>query len=491
MYDCRKSDKSVVPKKFSNKPDNVGAERMEGRDLPKENKKQQNTLRTQHREGVLNELLLIHHKAKTDKKLKFTTLMHHIYNIDMLRLSYFEIKRDAAPGIDQETWATYGRNLETNLQDLSVKLKRGSYKAKAVRRVYIPKPDGKQRPLGVTALEDKIVQRAAVAVLNAIYETDFLGFSYGFRPKHSQHQALDALYVEMFTKKVNFIYDADIRDFFNMINREWLIKFIEHRIVDKRVVRLIQKWLNAGILEEGKIIYNEQGTPQGSSVSPLLANVFLHYIYDLWIQQWKERKARGDIIVTRFADDTVVGFQYKSDAQQFQTDLKERLHKFGLELHPDKTRLIEFGRFAAGNREKRGEEKPETFTFLGFTHICGKTRENGKFTILRQTIKKKMQKKLSEIKDELRKRMHHPIQEVGQWLKAVVTGHYRYYGIPGNFDAMNYFRHEISLRWKHSLKRRSQKGNITWVKMEKLIDRWLPKPRIYHKYPNERVGVTI
>jgi RNA-directed DNA polymerase len=264
MNGCRKSDKVVVPGKLSNKPDNVGAERVEGRTLPKENKKQQNMLRTQRREGVLNELLLIHQRAKSDKKLKFTTLMHHIYNIDMLRLSYLELKRDAAPGVDQETWATYGKELEINLQDLSERLKRGSYKAKAVRRVYIPKSDGKQRPLGVTALEDKIVQRAAVAVLNTIYETDFVGFSYGFRPKHSQHQALDALYVEMFTKKVNYVYDADIRDFFNKINREWLIKFIEHRIVDKRVVRLIQKWLNAGILEEGKIIYNDQGTPQGS-----------------------------------------------------------------------------------------------------------------------------------------------------------------------------------------------------------------------------------
>lgn len=491
MNDCRKSDKSVVPKKFSNKPDNVGAERMEGRDLPKENKKQQNTIRTQCRESVLNELLLIHHKAKTDKKLKFTALMHHIYNIDMLRLSYLEIKRNAAPGIDQETWATYGRELEMNLQTLSEKLKRGSYKAKAVRRVYIPKPDGKQRPLGVTAIEDKIVQRATVAVLNSIYEADFLGFSYGFRPKHNQHLALDALYVELITKKVNYVFDADIKDFFNKINREWLIKFIEHRIADKRVVRLIQKWLNAGILEEGKIIYNEQGTPQGSSISPLLANVFMHYIYDLWIQQWRKQKGRGTVIVVRFADDTVVGFQYESDAKQFQNELKKRLLKFGLELHPEKTRLIEFGRFAAENRKKRDEGKPETFTFLGFTHICGKTKKTGKFTIWRHTIKKKMQTKLREIKDEIKKRMHRPIQEVGQWLKAVVMGHCKYYGIPGNYEAMNDFRHKIGQKWKQSLKRRSQKGNITWKKMSELLDRWLPQPQIYHKYPSERLGVSI
>jgi RNA-directed DNA polymerase len=491
MNDCRKSDKLVVPKKFSNKSENVRAERMEGRGLPTENKKQQNMLRTQNREGVLNELLLIHQRAKTDKKMKFTTLMHHIYNIDMLRVSYLEIKRNAAPGVDQETWTTYGRDLENNLQSLSEKLKRGAYKAKAVRRVFIPKADGKQRPLGVTALEDKIVQRAVVAVLNAIYETDFLDFSYGFRPKHSQHQALDALYVEMITKKVNYVLDADIRDFFNKINREWLIKFIEHRIADKRVVRLIQKWLNAGILEEGKIIYNEQGTPQGSCVSPLLANVFLHYIYDLWVQQWRKQKACGEVIVVRFADDTVVGFQYESDAKQFQIELKERLLKFGLELHPDKTRLIEFGRFSAENRKKRKEGKPETFTFLGFTHICEKTRENGKFTIWRHTIKKKMQKKLSEIKDELKKRMHLPIPEVGQWLRAVVTGHYRYFGVPGNYKAMNDFRRMIGHRWKHSLRRRSQKGNITWEKMEKLLDRYLPIPQIHHKYTSERIGVII
>ncbi len=469
----------------------MGAERVERRDLPKENKQQQNMLRTQRREGVHNELLLIHRKAKMDKRIRFTTLMHHIYNIDMLEFAYFEIKRNAAPGIDKETWESYREELEENLKDLSERLKSGAYKAKPVRRVYIPKADGKQRPLGVTALEDKIVQRATVAVLNTIYETDFVGFSYGFRPKRSQHQALDALYVGIFTRKVSYVFDADIQDFFNKINREWLIKFIEHRIADKRVVRLIQKWLNAGILEEGKIIYNEQGTPQGSSASPLLANVFLHYVYDLWVQQWRKQKARGEVIVIRFADDTVVGFQYESDAKQFHEELKERLRKFGLELHPEKTRLIEFGRYASENRKKRNEGKPETFTFLGFTHICGKTKKNGRFTIWRHTIKKRMQKKVKEIKDELKKRMHNSIQDTGQWLKAVVTGHYRYYGVPGNYEAMNDFRHLIGQRWKQSLRRRSQKANITWEKMGKLIDRWLPQPQICHKYPSERFGVII
>ena len=488
--DCRKSDRLVVPEKSSNKPDNVGAEGMEGRGMPEGNKRQQNMLRTQCRESVLSKLQLIHQKAKADKKMRFTTLMHHIYNVDMLRLSYLEIKRNAAPGVDKETWQSYGEDLEKNLQELSKALKRGAYKARPVRRVYIPKADGKQRPLGVTALEDKIAQRAAVTVLNAVYEADFVGFSYGFRPKCSQHQALDALYMGLSTKRVSFVFDADIRDFFNKINREWLVKFIEHRIADKRVVRLIQKWLNAGILEEGKIIYNEQGTPQGSAASPLLANVFLHYIYDLWVQQWGKQKCRGDMIVVRFADDTVVGFQFESDARQFQEELRERLQKFGLELHPEKTRLIEFGRYASERREKRKEGKPETFTFLGFTHICGKRRKDGKFAVVRQTIKKKMRAKIKEIKEELNKRMHEPIPKVGQWLRAVVTGHYRYFGVPGNYEAMSDFRFLIGQRWKHVLGRRSQKGCMIWETMGKLIDKWLPRPQIWHEYPNKRFGVT-
>jgi RNA-directed DNA polymerase len=489
MNDCRKSDMSVVPGKSSNKLDNKGAEKMEGRDVPKENRRQQNMLRTQGRESVLNELQLIHQKAKEDKKEKFTALMHHIYSVDMLRWAYFELKRNAAPGVDEETWKSYGMNLEENLLNLAEELKNGAYKAKPVRRAYIPKTDGKLRPLGVTALEDKIVQRAAVAVMNTIYEADFTEFSYGFRPKRSQHQALDALYVGLSTKKVNFVFDADIQDFFNKIDREWLIKFIEHRIADKRVVRLIQKWLNAGVLEEGKIIYNEQGTPQGSGASPLLANVYLHYVYDLWVQQWKEKRARGDVVAVRFADDTVVGFQYESDAKQFQQELVARLQKFGLELHPEKTRLIEFGRYAATRRKQRGEGKPESFTFLGFTHVCGKRRRNDKFQILRLTMKKRMFAKLKEIKEDLRKRMHFPIREVGQWLKKVVTGHYQYYGVPGNYDAMSYFRHQIGARWLHALRRRGQKGPVSCKKMCQLMTKWIPLPRICHDYPKWQIDV--
>lgn len=491
MHNRRKSDKLVVPEKSPNKPNQIGAEEMEGRGLPKENKKQQNTFRTQCRENVLSKLQLIHQKARADKEMKFTTLMHHIYNINTLRWSYLELKRKAAPGVDKVTWEDYGKDLEKNLLNLSERVKSGAYRAKPVKRSYIPKADGKLRPLGVTVLEDKIVQRATVAVLNTIYEADFQGFSYGFRPERGQHQALDALYIGLEKKKVNYVFDADIRDFFNKINRGWLIKFIEQRIADKRIVRLIQKWMNAGILDKGKIIYSEEGVVQGSSASPLLANMFLHYVYDLWVQQWRKQKARGEVIVVRFADDTVVGFQYESDAKKFQEELKERLLKFGLELHPDKTRLIEFGRYAAENRKKRGEGKPETFTFLGFTHICSKTRKTGKFAILRQTIKKRLHAKVKEIGDELKIRMHHSVHGVGQWLKAVVTGHYQYYGVPGNIEAMKDFKHLICQRWMHSLRRRSQKRSMTWVKTKKLIDRWIPPPQICHKYPNERFGVII
>lgn len=483
MNNRRKSDTFVVPEKSSNKLDKKSAEKMEERDVPKENRKQQNMLRTQCRVSVQSKLNLIHQKAKKDTKMKFTTLMHHIYNIDMLRMSYLELKRNAAPGVDNETWESYGKKLEENLKDLSVRLKSGAYRAKPVRRAYILKADGKSRPLGVTVLEDKVVQRATVAVMNAIYEADFVDFSFGFRPKHSQHQALDALYLGLSRKKVNYVFDADIKDFFNKIDRKWLVQFIEHRIADKRVVRLIQKWLNAGILEEGRLIYSDQGTVQGSSASPLLANIFLHFVYDLWVQQWAKKQAKGELIVVRFADDTVVGFQYEADAIRFQTELKQRLQKFGLELHPEKTRLIEFGRFAAERREKHNQGKPETFTFLGFTHICSKTLKNGKFAILRQTIKKRMRAKVKEIKIELKARMHDPIQSVGKWLKSVVTGHYRYYGVPGNYVSMRDFRNRICRRWLHTIRRRSQKGRITLEEMGKLADRWLPLPKICHSYP--------
>jgi group II intron reverse transcriptase/maturase len=415
--------------------------------------------------------------------------MHHIYHPDILEAAYFELKREAAPGVDGETWRHYGEALEDNLQDLSERLKRGAYRAKPVRRVYIPKADGRQRPLGVTALEDKLVQRATVEVLNTIYETDFLGFSYGFRPGRSQHNALDALYAGLLTKKVNWVLDVDIRGFFDAIDHGWLVKFIEHRIADQRVVRLIQKWLNAGVLEDGKRTRVPEGTPQGGSASPLLANIYLHYVFDLWVQAWRKKQAKGDVIVVRFADDIVLGFQSEMEAQRFLEELKERFRKFNLELHPDKTRLLEFGPFAAKNRRRRGEGKPETFDFLGFTHICTKKRSNGYFTVLRQTIRKRLQAKLYEVKLELRRRMHDPIPDQGRWLRSVVDGHIRYYGVPMNSPALGLFRFQVGWLWHRALSRRSQNGRVLWDRMRRLIDRWLPPARICHPYPLRRLGV--
>jgi group II intron reverse transcriptase/maturase len=377
---------------------------MEGRGLAKGNLLQQNASRTPSRNDAPSALERVRQAAKQDKKLRFTALLHHIDNLEMLRMAYFSLKKEAAPGVDGETWRHYGEELERNLQDLSERLKRGAYRAKPVRRAYIAKTDGRQRPLGVPVLEDKIVQRATVEVLNAIYETDFLGFSYGFRPGCSQHQALDALYTGLLTRKVNWVLDLDIRGFFDHLSHEWLVQFVEHRIADRRVVRLIQKWLNAGVLEDGKRIRVEEGTPQGGSASPLLANVYLHYVFDLWVQAWRRKRAHGDMIVVRFADDMVLGFQGKSDADQFWAELDVRMRKFNLELHPEKTRLLEFGPFAINNRQRRGEGKPETFNFLGFTHICVKKRSNGMYTVLRQTIRKRLQAKLNAVKAELQRR---------------------------------------------------------------------------------------
>jgi group II intron reverse transcriptase/maturase len=489
MNERGKSDRPVVPVKSSNNVGQPAAEGMEGRGLTKGNPQQQNASRTQSRSNAPSALERIRQAASKDKEMRFTALFHHIYAPEALRTAYLCLKREAASGVDGETWRHYGEALEDNLQDLSHRLKQGAYRAKPVRRVYIPKADGRLRPLGVTALEDKIVQRAAVEVMNAIYETDFLGFSYGFRPKRSQHNALDALYTGLLTKKVNWVLDLDIRGFFDAISHEWLVKFIEHRIADRRVVRLIQKWLNAGVLEDGKRVRMEEGTPQGGSASPLLANIYLHYVFDLWAQAGRRKQAHGDVIVVRYADDIVVGFQSEADAKRFLAELAERFRKFSLELHPDKTRLLEFGPFAARNRKRRGEGKPETFDFLGFTHICGKKRSNGRFTVMRQTIRKRMQAKLNSVKAELRQRMHAPIQDTGKWLRSVVSGHFRYYGVPMNRHALKKFRFRIGWLWHRALSRRSQNGRVPWNRMRRLIDHWLPPVCVYHPFPLRRMGV--
>jgi len=431
----------------------------------------------------------IRQAASRDKRLRFTTLWHHVYNIEHLQKAYFSLKRNAAPGVDGETWRHYGEDLERNLQDLADRLKRGAYRAKPVRRSYIPKPDGGQRPLGVTVLEDKIAQRATVGILNAIYETDFLGFSYGFRPGRKPHDALNALYGAIMTRKVNWVLDADIRGYFDAICHEWLEKFIEYRIADKRVLRHIKKWLNAGVLEEGAVTHNEEGVPQGGSISPLLANVYLHYVLDLWVDQWRSKHADGDVIIVRYCDDFVVGFQYRQDAERFLADLQERLLKFNLELHKDKTRLIEFGRFAAQNRKSQGNRKPGTFDFLGFTHICGKT-ENGKFMVLRHSIGKRIRAKLMELRIELKRRLHNPVPVVAKWLRVVLLGHYRYYGVPGNSRKLHSFYFHLSRIWHKILLRRSQRHRLNWERMDRLINRWLPRPRIYHSYPDLSMYVT-
>jgi len=496
MNEQGKSDRPVVPGKSLN---NAGpaprrepvAEGIEGRGLAKGNLQQQNASRTPSRIDAPSALERVRQAAKGDKKLRFTALLHHIYNLETLRTAYFSLKKEAAPGVDGETWRHYGETLEANLRDLSARLKRGAYRAKPVRRVYIPKADGRQRPLGVPALEDKIVQRAAVEVLNAIYEADFLGFSYGFRPGRSPHHALDALYTGLLTRKVNWVLDLDIRSYFDKISHEWLLKFVEHRIADRRVVRLIQKWLHAGVLEDGKRIRVEEGTPQGGSASPLLANIYLHYVFDLWVQSWRRKRAHGDVIVVRFADDIVVGFQSQSEAERFRAELTERMRKFNLELHPEKTRLLEFGPFAISNRQRQGAGKPETFNFLGFTHICVKKRSNGMFTVLRQTMRKRMQAKLNEVKAELRRRLHDPVPEVGPWLHSVVSGHFRYYGVPMNLPALRVFRFQVGWLWYRALARRSQTGRIPLDRLRRLVARWLPEAdRPYHPYPLRRLGVV-
>jgi group II intron reverse transcriptase/maturase len=485
--DRGKSDGSIVPQKRPNKPGPAGsgAEGVEGRGPAKGSPNQQNRPRAQNRKGLQSALERVREAALGDRRMQFTTLWHHVYNVERLREAYLSLKRASAPGVDGVTWQEYGENLEANLEDLSDRLRRGAYRARPVRRVHIPKGDGRQRPIGVPVLEDKIVQRGTVEVLNAVYEVDFLGFSYGFRPGRSPHDALDALSVGILTKKVNWVLDADISGFFDAIDHECLMRFIEHRIADRRVVRHIRKWLRAGVLEDGKCTRTEEGTPQGGSVSPLLANVYLHYVFDLWTHDWRKRQAHGDMLVVRYADDFIVGFQHHEEAEAFLAQLKTRLAQFGLSLHPEKTRLMEFGRYAAERRKRRGRGKPETFDFLGFTHICGRKR-NGKFVVLRRTMRKRRRAKCAEIKHELRRRMHRPWRETARWLATVLQGHYRYYGVPFNAQALGDMRYRVVRLWYQSLRRRSQRTWFNWERMKARAARWLPYPRIVHPYPIER-----
>jgi group II intron reverse transcriptase/maturase len=425
--------------------------------------------------------------ARQRKKGQFTALLHHI-NADTLRTAFYALKRKAAPGVDGITWHDYEADLEPRIEDLHRRVHRGAYRPQPSRRTYIPKADGKQRPLAIAALEDKVVQGATVMALNAIYEGDFCGFSYGFRPGRGPHDALDALSTAIKIRKVNWILDADIQNFFGAVSQNWLVRFLEHRIGDKRIIRLIQKWLKAGILEDGVVTVDDRGTGQGSVISPLLANIYLHYCFDLWAERWRRREAQGDMIVVRYADDLAVGFEHEGDAHRFLDAMRERLGEFALSLHPDKTRLIEFGRFAAVDRKRRGLGKPETFAFLGFTFICGKSRQ-GSFQLHRKTRRDRMRAKLKDIKAELRRRMHQPIPTQGLWLKQVVTGHFAYYAVPTNSRALSAFRHYVTDLWRRTLRRRSQKDGFTWERMTKLVDVWLPQPRILHPWPDVRFDV--
>lgn len=488
MNGREKSDRSVVPRKRPNKATAVAAEVVEGRGRGKGNAGQQNTRRTQCRTSVPNALDRVREVARRDRKARFTALLHHV-TVERLRVAFEALAKQAAPGVDGVSWQQYRGELEANLRDLHGRLHRGAYRAKPSRRVYIPKADGRQRPLGIAALEDKVVQRALVEVLNAVYEEDFLGFSYGFRPRRSQHDALDALAYAIRRRKVNWVLDADIRGFFDAIDHGWLMRFVEHRIGDRRVLRLIQKWLRAGVIEGGQKRVQKEGTPQGATISPLLANLYLHYVFDLWSHQWRRRQARSEVSVVRYADDFLVGFEDREDAERFRRELSERLQSFGLELQPDKTRLIEFGRYAAERRARRGQGRPETFDFLGFTHICGRSQDGKHFVLVRRTQRRRMAAKLREIKVQLRSRRHTSLDEQGQWLASVVRGHLAYYAVPTNTQAICAFHNEITKRWRQALRRRGSRGRTQWSRMHRLVEQWLPPARIQHPWPDERFDV--
>jgi len=485
MYASEESDCAVLPMNRANKEGKPLAEFGEGRAQTKENAEESNTSPTPSGKRVSQGLGGVRRAAKERRQEKFTALLHHL-TVGLLKDSFYALKRQAAPGVDGVTWREYETGLEGRLVDLHSRVHRGTYRAQPSRRVYIEKADGRQRPLGIAALEDKIVQQAVVTILNQIYEVDFKGFSYGFRPGRGPHPALDALSVGIESKRVNWVLDCDVQKFFDTLSHEWLDKFIKHRVADPRMLRLTQKWLKAGVSEDGQWSETKVGTPQGSVVSPLLANVYLHYVFDLWVEAWRKRVAKGDVIVVRYADDFVVGFEHRSEAERFWRELRERLAKFGLELHAGKTRLIEFGRFAARDRKSRGEGKPETFDFLGFTHYCGKRRKTGTYTVWRKTVKKRMVAKLHQLKAALRRRMHDPTALVGAWLKQVVQGFYQYHAVPGNSDRLLLFQHRLRMLWRGILFRRSQKGRKSWKRLNRLLDRWVPRPRVLHPYPPAR-----
>ena len=480
----KRANKGVQPESMGQPP----AEFVERRPTAEGNTGQPTVTGTQGPEAASSGLSRVREAAKKDSKLQFTNLLHHV-NVNLLRQAYNCLKRDAAAGVDGVTWREYGKELEERLPGLQERIQVESYRAQPSKRIWIPKSENEQRPIGIAALEDKIVQQALSMVLQEIYEEDFLGFSYGSRPGRSQHNALDAVYVAITQRKVSWVLDLDLRKFYDSLDHEWLMKFVAHRVGDPRILRLIRKFLRAGVSEDGEWSKTVVGTPQGAVISPLLANIYLHYVLDLWVEKWRKQHAQGEVYIVRYADDVVMGFQNRWDAVRFQKELKERLAKFGLEMHEGKTRLVEFGRFAIENRKERGEGKPETFDFLGFTHICTKKR-NGGFTIHRKTIAKRLRAKIKEVRETLHRNRHKPVAEQGRWLKAVMQGYFNYHGVPSNRKALDTFRKQIQRGWLFALRRRSQKGrSFTWERMKGLIKTWLPAARITHPYPNQRLCV--
>lgn len=486
-HGLEKSDFAIVAMKPANKAGAPAAEWVEPRAETKGNADPPRTRRTQSRVSVSQGLERVRQAARQKKRQEFTALLHHV-DVDALREAFLALKRRAASGVDGLTWQDYASGLEERLQALHSRVHCGTYRALPVRRRFIPKPDGRQRPLGIAALEDKIVQRAVVTVLNAVYEEDFLGFSYGFRPGRGQHDALDVLCVAIKGKRVTWIFDADIKGFFDAVDHSWLLRFVKHRVGDERITRLVGKWLKAGVLEDGQWCASEQGTPQGAVISPLLANIYLHYVFDLWAQQWRRREAKGDMIVVRYADDLVVGFEHEAEARRFWDAMRIRFEQFSLELHGDKTRLLEFGRYAIERRQRNGQGKPQTFNFLGFTFICGRSRR-GAFLLRRHTRRDRMRAALREVKDELRRRRHDSLAAQGRWLRSVVTGYFAYHAVPTNAQALGAYRHHVIDLWRRSLKRRSQKDRMTWARIDRLANEWLPPPHVLHPWPEERMAV--
>lgn len=485
MHVGEKSDKVILPKKQPNRMANDSTEAVEGRTLTKGNSSQTAAAWTQSQSPASNGLEAVRKAARKGKGTKFTALMHHI-TPELLRKSYFALKRNAMPGIDGVTWSEYGTNLKGRLDKLHDQLHKGAYRAKPAKRIYRPKPDGSKRPIGIQSIEDKVVQQAVVSVLEAIYEVDFMGFSYGFRPKRGQHDALDALQVGLYRKKVNWVLDADIKGFFDAMDHDWMLAFLRHRIRDKRIYRLIRKWLRVGYIDDGRYTRSRKGTPQGAVISPILSNIFLHYVFDLWAHHWRVHQATGDVIILRYADDLALGFQHEYEAIKFQKALEQRLARFCLALHPKKTRLIRFGRYASQQCKEKGLGKPETFDFLGFTHYCTRSHKTGWYVVGRKSAKSKLRAQLAAIKASLRKRLHRPVPETGKWLTSVLRGHLNYYAVPGNSRSLNFFFDRVKYYWLRALRRRSQRHKMNWERYAMLVKRYIPAVRILHPQPIHR-----